>query len=391
MATGTRPGRLRAFSALLLAASVCLPIDAPSARAAETEWLSRAALRQQASQPVAVLWEGVPLRQALQRFSAEQRCAVLLDRRVDPSRLVTLNLANVPLHEALSRIAASQQLGVCRVGPVVYFGPPEAARVLATSAALSAEQFLAFRPSAAARRTWTTEQSLAWPDLAEPRGVLEKLARDNAIGLDGLDEIPHDLWAAAELPALSLIERFSLVLVQYDLAASVSKDGQRLEFVELPAQPTVVKTYTPRGKANEIVARWQEWAPTARVEPTGRTIRVRATIEDHERFEDDLRPRPATLPATADVSAERYTLTVKNKPLGPVLEVLAQQFGLTLVLDREAIGKAGVSLDCLISCQAKDETADQIFRNVLSGTGLKYARDGKTVRIAPEDAQGPPK
>ena len=46
--------------------------------------------------------------------------------------------------------------------------------------------------------------------------------------------MPHDLWAAADLPPISLVDRLTLIAIQFDLTFKVAEHGKRLELVPVP-------------------------------------------------------------------------------------------------------------------------------------------------------------
>lgn len=225
--------RMRAWtdSAVVLVLSTLLGAYAATAVGA-VRWRTGADLQRRLAQPVGIVWSGNPLRRALGNLSRTQRVAVMIDRRVDPSQKFELSLDDVPLGTALEQIARSRSLGVCLLGPVAYFGPPEVTSRLRAVVALRKKEVR--RLPAAVGRTFLKPQRMAWPDFSEPRELLRQLARRSRIEIDGLERVPHDLWAAADLPPLSLIDRLTLIVAQFDLTFKISPDGRRVTLVPLP-------------------------------------------------------------------------------------------------------------------------------------------------------------
>ena len=119
---------------------------------------------------------------------------------------------------------------------------------------------------AAVSRPLLQPKPLAWPDFATPRDILTDLARQNGLTLEGLDRVPHDLWAAADLPPLSLVERLTLVANQFDLTFALSADGR-----------TVTLAAHSRGSAGGTTARRASRRPPSRAvrfrRPTGPATR----------------------------------------------------------------------------------------------------------------------
>jgi hypothetical protein len=74
-------------------------------------------------------------------------------------------------------------------------------------------------------------------------------------------------------------------------------------------------------------------------------------------------------------------LTVREKPLEPVLEQLAQRLDFELRIDRKAIAAAGISLDQRISVHVENATLDELLGSLLKTTGLSFHRTGRVVEI----------
>ena len=140
---------------------------------------------------------------------------VFVDRRVDPNMRVSLDIEAGSAEEVVAGIAAGQDLGVARLGPLVYLGPSGAADQLrAISAARSQE---VGRLPAESRASLTQKQPTDWPRLGEPRRVIASIVEHRGWRLANADAIPHDLWSAGELPELTLAEQLTVLLVGFDL------------------------------------------------------------------------------------------------------------------------------------------------------------------------------
>ena len=194
--------------------------------------------------------------------------------------------------------------------------------------------------------------------------MLTRLAEENGLELTGLDLVPHDLWAAADLPPLSLTDRLTLVAAQFDLTFAVSSDGSGVRLAPLPRRVAIVRSY-PGGPDPEAMAvRLAALAPQAEIEVVGGEVRVGGLVEDHERLAP---PRPAAGPAKSRpaprdaLASKRFTLTVTEKPVGPVLRQLAAQWKLELAIDEESLSTAGISLQRRISLHVEEATADELF------------------------------
>jgi hypothetical protein len=287
-----------------------------------------------------VFWAGTPLRSAVENLSQAQGVAVFLDRRVDPNQKLALHLKETPLETVFQKAADRLGLGMAQVGSVIYLGPPQAAHSL-RPVIQTLERSVRMLPRDR-QRTLFQAKPLVWQDFASPRELLQTLAEGN-FELDGLDKIPHDLWVAANLPPLTLVERLSLIAIQWDQTFDVSPNGKRWKLTAIPASvPEVPET------------------------------RNRST--------------PRRLPPTAHGKAGELRikrLAIQSEPLAPVLKQLCDRLGLELQMDAAALKAAGVSLDQRVSLTVENVTIDELFTQLLKEKGLTFERSQKMLIIRP--------
>lgn len=349
------------------------------------DWLTGVGLAKQLAQPVDnVVWSGQTLRQALDTLSRAQRVAILLDRRVDPGQKLELQLSNVQLLTALQQIALEKKLGVSVLGSVVYFGPPEVASRLRTVAALRLEEIRALEPFVA-RKFLIESDRMKWDDFATPRELLERLGNEAGIEIAGLERVPHDLWAAADLPPLSLADRLTLLAIQFDLTFEASPVGDSITLVPVPDDVALVRSYPggadPRALAEKIL----QMVPDAQVKVVGNQVFVRGSAEDHSRITS-----PSTSSGNAgqqparNIENVRITkLTIQDVPVGQLLQTLAEKLGLDLRIDHKALEEAGVSLEQRVSVSVENATIDQLLFEVIKTCPLRYRRVNNVVEIGP--------
>lgn len=365
---------------MLLIAAVAF---VPSAHGAESK------APRQLAKPVSITWQEVPLSMALERLAQTQSLAIWQDRRVDPNMPITLTAVDQPLSDVFAALA--QQSGATAVpfAGVIYVGPQQTADELATLAAL-ARQPLAKAP-AAARTKWLKPQALSFSRLSEPRKLLNELAATNDAKVQNEERVPHDLWPARKLPALAAIDRAVLLLAGFDLTCRLSPDGSRLDVTPIARPVAISQEYrVPQARSAAFNAAVAELSDaTATGEGTRPTIAAR--IEDHERLRSVLSGRPtgAVAAAAAMRSAgaktagspledRRFTLTIENKPLAPVLDQLAAQLNLQLEWDA-AISNA--DRHALASCQVAKTDLDGLLKALLEPAGLTFDRQESRVSI----------
>jgi len=353
-----------------------------------SEWLTGATFQKRLAQSETMSKNDAPLREALRQFSQAQRIAVLLDRRVDPGRPLTLSVQDVPVETLLSDIALTLDLGMSMPGPLVYFGPPEAARRLRTLLALRREELR--KVPVEVGRKLLQSRSMSWEDLATPRELVTGLAEQAGLEIDGLEQLPHDLWGAADLPSLAWIDRLSLVLVQFDLTFTLDENG-RVGIVPVPEEVAVVRNYPGGDDAHETAKSFARIVPEPRVKVVGDRVYVKGLIEEHEKLvsprRSPSRPTPEkrpTSPASDSFAQKRFTVRVIEQTLGDVLRHIAAQVKLELRIDSAGLERAHVSLDQRVSFNVKDVTIDELLQAATKSARVECRRQGTLVEVGPK-------
>ena len=376
--------RRRTGVAVVLTAATLVGV-LPTVAVGAGNWLVSAALQKQLRREISVVWAGTPLRRTLDGLSQTQRVAVLIDRRVDPDQKVDLKLDDVPLAAALHDVARSRDLGVSIVNAVAYFGPPRVTGQIRTIAALRTEEIHRLPP--AVTRKFLLPKRIAWDDFATPGELLQRLADENRLTLQGLDRVPHDLWAGADLPPLSLVERLTLIAIQFDLTFEVSPDGQTVRLVPMPDEVALVRSYPGGSNPQATAKNYAEHLPGTEIKVAGRQVYVKGLLEDHERITTLGRPsrRPVRQPAGGMGKIRISKMSFTNVPVGKVFEFLAQhpKLKLDFRIDHKALDQAGISLEQRVSVDVKNVSVDELLREVIKNCSLKYVLRGRVVEIGP--------
>ncbi len=364
---------------------------------AAAPWATGAGLRKELRQPTDLAWSGNPLRAALGRLAEAKKVAFLIDRRIDPGRKVDLSVRNMPLQNVLKRIAGDPDLGFTMFGPVACFGPPEATARLRTVAALQADALKTLPPEI--HQKFFKSKSIKWDDFATPRELLKELAAENQLRIVALEQVPHDLWAGADLPPLSLIDRFMVILNQFDLAFQVSTDGRQMTLIPIPKEVAIVRAYPGGPDPAATAQRYATIAPDAAIKPVDGTIWVKGFLEDHEQIALGKPPAP---PAPVDpvgpvapvgpvmpapdfnLANKRFTVKVEDTPVGDLIHGLAQRMQLQLSMDQEAIRQAKIDLSELVSFDVNQATAEEVFQAVLKDTPLTFRLNGNVLEVLPK-------
>jgi len=375
---------------IFLFAAVCVAepvlLDRPVPKLA-----TGAAFREELQRDISASWENIELRSVLSRLQAERRVAVLLDCRVDPNAVYRVRFTGEPLREALATLARQADAAASFSEQVVYIGPEESARWLATSIE-QAEVLLADKSLGLTERRQfelSSRKTVHWQDLTTPREILDQIAAQHRITIDNLDVVPHDLWASATLPQVSVTEALTLVLIQLDLGWKWEQGGECVRLVPWQPPPLIERRYQPRRAKSLAEAEriWSEALPEALVRRDGEELVVTGRSEDHH-LAQILRttgtlPKPvATKAAPVPLRRRLFTLKLERIPVKSVMLEL-EKSGVEFVYDAAALEKAGISLDQPVVLDARRVDADTFFKSLFTPVGLEFEIDDRKVTLRP--------
>lgn len=307
-------------------------------------WKMGASLDAQLQQAISIHFAERPLRGALQRLEQEFGTAVFLDRRLNPDQPVTLAAADLPLSQIIAELvqqaAANQQMTAttCRLGGVTYWGPKEAGKQLAVAAAARRDE--ATRLPAKLRTQVLKTSPLSWPELAEPRTLVQDLAAKAGLTLVSGQVIPHDLWPAVDLPPLTVADQLSLVLAGFDLTYRIDVAKQQLELVSWPANSA---QSTESNQTATTRAQAKGGAPKSSIS-TGRSV---------------------------------YSLRVSGQAAGNVLKTIAQSLQKELTYEPAVVEK----LRTPVTFDLKNVPLEQLLETALAPCGLSYEITEKQLRV----------
>jgi hypothetical protein len=322
-------------------------------------WKTGPAFRQELDKQVSVAKSEQPLRQVLASLSQSFVVAVFLDRRIDPGQMVGLIVRDQPLQVMFTQLAAAAKAQMTHVGPVVYIGPPETASKLATLAAIRRKEVAQLPRDAKSRLL--RAQAWRWDERAEPRQLLNDLARQAGVTIENPDMIPHDLWPAVSLPPLPWTDRLTLLLAGFGLTFEFTNQGAAVRLVPIPEGAVVLEhAYTTRGAPAATAAQLRRIVPDAKIRVEQGKLVVTASQEDHETIErllsqQNVRTTKTVKGRDAD---KRYTLqTDKAVSAGALLRKIAENLGKELKCDEAALPKLQQRVDLSV----KEATLDQLL------------------------------
>lgn len=379
-------GHLRSLCFLLFV----FPAVSTAQESDRQEFRTGSDFRHELEQPVTVTRSDVELRPLLARLSADRSVAIVLDRRIDPGRKIDANLPPMSLLSAIAQIAAQADATVSVLGDTVFIGPPESARKLRTLCVLRAMELDRFGDQIG-RREFELAQThaFAWDDLDRPSDLLLRAAQRSALTVDGLDQIPHDLWAGGTMVGVTPTEALSLILIQFDLTFEWTGAAEGIRLVPVPRAVAVERTHavrniTPAAARDRVLNRF----PDIEVDIGERELTAVATVEQHEDIEllargEDPDERNQDR-GFGPIARRRFTLTVVRKPAGAVIKTL-QVNGVDVTYDAEALSDAGVDLSTKVSLDLKQASVDELFQALCEPLGLEYEINGEEITLRPAE------
>ncbi|HEY3964874.1 MAG TPA: STN domain-containing protein [Planctomycetaceae bacterium] len=380
----------RSCAALLLALFTIgwCKADEPTNLAAGT------AFRSALEQPFSPTWDHIDLRVIVRAVEEGPRVAILLDRRIDPTAERSFKVSSDTLRECFDRLAAECDAGATIIGSVVYIGPRSSAEKLRTLVALRRAELKDLQIPESRRNVLTRGKPFRWDDLDRPADVVRRIAEEYRLEVQGVDQIPHDLWAAAALPDAAPVEALSLVLAQFDLSFQWTDETRGVRLEPVPERVAIEKPHDPpRGMSPaDAVIRWQEEIPGLEARGEGNKVIVSGTEELHElvervrrgsRASDKGRPRAAA--PLKPLKLQRYSGRIQNKPVGDLLRSLETpgQGLLTFEYDRAEFKAAGIDLNQRINIEFKNAKIEELLKLALGPLGVTVEIQDRTVRLKP--------
>ncbi|MEQ9407165.1 MAG: hypothetical protein RIK87_05540 [Fuerstiella sp.] len=360
-------------------------------KAAESAILGGGRLQQALQQRLGFAATGQTLRRAVTEIRRQTGIPVILDRRVDPSTLVDVSTGYVTVRETIQVLADRiPGLSVSYAENYVLIGPQEAAGGLRTLTELNRRgvQQLRRKMDRDAFRQLVEERDVSWPDLTEPRQLVADVAADAGLELENPAAIPHDLWAAARLPAMTFVDLATLVLSQTDQSFEISVDG-RVRVVPLPAEISIERTHrVPARDRDVVIERWKKSFPDLDVVWRGTTAKVTGTVELHEQLEALMRGEPEAAVEAAGMRQRRYTVKVPAGTSMVQLIAILRHNGVRIRIrgraesDLESLAPTMKDIDLVRS------PGQEFFPAIFAGWGADVSvGDDEVVLSFPEDGE----
>lgn len=311
------------FSTLLMGSPTCCSAESVQPR-----------LKSQLAKTATIHWQNVPLREALERLGDTMQIKWLLDRRIDPTQRIELNLQNDSLANGLDKLAIDRKISMLCYGETLYLGPTES--VIALKRLSDASRTPASRSLS---KKLSRRGSVEWQRLSEPRTIINELANEVGIKIQNPEAIPHDVWNQGSLSNQKFAERLDLLLIGFDLTWQIT-EGE-IQIVPLD----VATTESP-------------------------------SLSLAKQIESKRRRREAKSSNTK--TEQLYTLQIREQPLNSVLRQIANQTGKELIIAQSATA----SSEQRISVSVKQVSLEELIEELCLAAGLQSKIDGNTIRVS---------
>jgi len=347
-----------------LAASLAFSVESGVSAEDHAAWRTGEDFRRQLDSTIGFQWESSPIREGLHGLATNQRVAIWLDRRVDPDHEVDLAVNDSTLDEALQRVGGAIGGGVSYVGSVAYLGSKPVTVRLATLAAMRRDEVKQL--PTAARTRFASHSAWTWEELATPRELLNQLARRANTQVVNIDQIPHDLWPAGDLPALPLTDCMTLLLAGFDLTFEIARDGSAVRLTPMPTEAVIEWSYSPRGSLTAAETAVTTAFPGVGVKKAGARLAITGTFEEHEAIERLIRGEPIRR-VEPTPGSKRFDLRVENT-IGAIVTAVAEREMLQLRVEPAIQAK----LQQRISLDVKQLTLEELLDRALRSAGVTH-------------------
>ncbi|TWT37846.1 hypothetical protein KOR34_28100 [Posidoniimonas corsicana] len=306
----------------------------------------------------------------------------VLDRRVDPH----LPMAPAPagsLGDALAASFGANRVGASELSGALYVGPTPAARDLRTLAEIGRKQVT--RLDAGSRSEMRRIDSLSWPRLTEPRGLIESLLDGHGLRLQNPETLPLDVWDQGRLPPMTLSDRLTLLLIGFDLVWQASDAPRAIRLAPAPRSPSISKRYNLPKRVAWDERAFQDAFPSAVVQRRGNRVELTARVEAHERLATELRGEVEddTPPSGGE---QRLTLTVRQQPAAAVLQKLTETFSLSVRYEPSVSDAARTALTRRVDLSVSQATLAELLDELGMQVGYSLSLRGKEILIGPASA-----
>ena len=335
---------------------------------------------------ISIAWQEEHLRSGLAQLAAARQVAIVLDRRIDPDQLVSLQIRKVPLIDLLSALAETSGAELSVLENFVYIGPEATARKLRTLVDIRTSELLDGGPKLTKRRfELFKRQAMQWADFDRPTEILQRAAQTFELQVLGADQIPHDLWAGTVLPESTAIEVLSVLLAQFDLTFEWQADASKIQLIPMPENPLLERTWDVKSRTLRAIAvRVPSMFPRIKTEMQGTRLVAQGRFEELQQINDVLYPKRDRKPTrTKGPKSLSFTFHLRGT-VGALIPGLEKQSDLRFKYDPQAIKQAGIDLNHRVDVKMQNANIDELCHALFDKAKLAFEIDGTTIKVFPK-------
>jgi len=325
--------------------------------------------------PIAIFWNEVPLRSALNNLSATQGIPMFLDRRVDPGQPISIETQDTSVGEVIYQLAEESGCGVAWLGDLAYLGPPT--QVSNLQILRSQLMDICRKLPRGLNRQWLKGSAFEIPDLGQPGHLLERVLE--SLGAAEMETaVPHDLWSGGQYGSVRPIDQVILLTFGFDLWPKFNSSGELTIGPAPSPQEGKTKIRINKSEREQIGAMVRKEYPAVKLSPAGRDLVMEGPPEDlHELRSAVLRTRWQTKPEMPLASSGEKVVSGRIKgSIGQALNTAAKGLSLELSFEPHLRPKLLQQIDINVRGVTYRELADRVVK----GTGLAVlVRSGELV------------
>lgn len=323
-----------------------------------------------------VHWQGVSLRQSVDRLRELEELNIWVDRRLDPSTKLVIRLNDEPATKLFSQLAEQVDGQWLVVGRLIYVGPEPNVRELRTLLALAEDD--TDRLSDSARTRMLERRALEVPRLSEPRELVRQIASRGGVRVVNLSEAPHDVWPGMQLSPMAPAAQLALVLQGFDLTWRPTSNADEIEIIPIERPVVLRRSYSQR-----LVSRLGSRVDDKALEPGPDASQVWFTgrLEDHDLLTSLKNPKPKSARAARPQRGRRvYSLRVHQQPVGKVVNQLSQQLGMKLIVDSQVDSRN--LLEKRVSFDVREADLSELLTAACEPAGISVVVQQDTIRLS---------
>jgi hypothetical protein len=221
--------------------------------------------------------------------------------------------------------------------------------------------------------------TLQWDEAAEPKAILQQIISARKISVEGLEQIPHDLWPSTNWQSLPVTHQLALLLAGFGCTYELTNEGEnpKLKIVPVPETFQLERTYQMTGNAQQRLRQLQAKYPQVQFTMEGRSVTVVATAEDHFAIRRQLLGLSPFKPQKE--TEKRYQLTTDLVPFDSVAQKIASNLGLQLKYD-PALENIKTKR---IEISVQNATREELLEALVKTAGVRYVIEGEALIIRP--------